>query len=736
MNLFHLIKDFRIRYKLLFIYSATFIVIISLGSLIIYSTVKKIVVANVESELKNSTIAIQNMVRTSVSVSIKNHLRAAAEKNHDIIKYLYESYQKGELTEKEAKKRAADIILCQKIGTTGYICIISTKGKVLKHPKLPEGQDVSMHGFIQEMISKKNGYIEYYWKNPEEKRTRPKALYVMLFEPWDWFITVSSYRKEFQKLVNINDFKESVLNLKFGKTGYAYVMDTTGNIIIHPELEGLNILTAQGIPNYFFKDMLEKKNGKLVYYWKNFDHQSFRKKLVIFNHIPEYNWIVASSSYLDEFYSPMKSIRNFIVFIAFASLLIFVPITFFLSSTITRPLHDLMNRFNQDIIHGFSNRLVKMESRDEVGQLTFYYNSFMDKLEKYNIDLQDQIREKQEAQEALKISEEKYRSVMEATPDPIVVYDMDGKVTYLNPAFTTVFGWTLTECRGQNMDRFVPKEHWNETNKGICMIEKGEILSNTETKRLTKFGELIDISVRGSVYKNKKGESIGSIITHRDVSLVKRLEKIIMETGEKERQKIGNDLHDDLCPHLIGIEGLSRVLFRKIDSKGAGAAILCRQVTDLIKEAVIKTRRLARGLCPVYFNHGLEASLQELVSNTRNLYQVVCTLKIRGDIKIKDNFVITHIYHITQEAVHNAIKHGKASIIDILVVSGFKKLQITIIDNGIGIQHAAGTDGMGLRIMQYRAKMINGSFAIDDNKDAGTIVKINLPLFIAQDKFK
>ena len=701
----------------------------SLSSLIIYSIVRRNVEKNIESELQNSTSAILNNVKTAVSVSIKNHLRAAAEKNYEIIQHLYDLQKTGKISLKEAKARAADIILCQKIGTTGYICILDGNGRVLKHPKKSlEGLDISDHKFVQEMIAKKNGYIEYDWKNPDDPKPRPKALYLNYFKPWNWMITVSSYRKEFSKLVNINDFKESILSLRFGKTGYSYVIDTRGNVIIHPELAGINIFSNKGFSSRFFKKMLKKKNGKIIYSWKNPKDKHFRKKLVIFNYIPEYEWIVASSSYLDEFFSPLNTIKNFIIIVGLGSLIIFIPITFILSSTITKPLQELMNRFNQDIIGGFSNRLVKMQSHDEVGQLTFYYNSFMDKLETYNKDLKAQISERKQAQEALQESEEKYRSVMEATPDPIVVYDMNGNVTYMNPAFTKVFGYTLEESIGKKMDHFVPKEHWKETMEGIGTILKGKILPRTETQRTSKSGRLIDVTTRGSVYRNKDGKPLGSVITHRDVSEVKRLEKAIMEIGEKERQKIGNDLHDDLCPHLIGIEGLSKVLKRKIQGQSREAGQLSDKITDLIKQAIQKTRRLARGLCPVYFNYGLESSLQELVTNTRILHQIDCRLECRKMVPVENSMVSINLYHIAQEAVQNAIRHGKADAIRIIMERQDNQFFLTVADNGMGIDPSRQTNGMGLRIMNYRAKLIGASLQVHPDAVSGTRVKLALPL--------
>ncbi|MBF0228726.1 MAG: cache domain-containing protein [Desulfamplus sp.] len=728
-SLISFIKNLRIRYKLLFIYSTTFILIIGLASLILYSIVKSTVEKSIESELQNSTNAILNNVKTAVSVSIKNHIRATAEKNYDIIQHLYNLYKKGEISLEEAKRRAVDIILCQKIGITGYICILDGKGRVLKHPKKTlEGLDISDHQFVKQMITMKSGYIEYYWKNPEDSQPLPKALYINYFEPWDWLITVSSYRTEFEKLVNISDFKESILSQRFGETGYSYVMDMKGNVIIHPELEGINVFSDKRFSSSFYQQMLKIKNGKLIYKWKNLNDDKFRKKLVIFNIIPEYEWIVASASYLDEFLNPLKIIRNIIIVMGFASLIIFIPVTFMLSSTITKPLRELTSRFNQEINDDFSDRLVNMQSDDEVGQLAFYYNTFMEKLEKYNKTLQAEIDERKLAQEALELSEEKYRSVMEATPDPIIVYDMDGRISYLNPAFTRVFGYTFEECVGYKIDHFIPEEHWKEASNAIEMVLKGEPVSITETRRRAKSGKLIDVSIRGSVYRDKYGKPVGSVVAHHDVSEVKFLEKSIMETGERERQKIGNDLHDDLCPHLIGIEGLTKVLKRKVQDYSYDSSSLSDKIIELIKKAIAKTRRLARGLCPAYFDYGLESSLRELATNIKLLHQVDCILECRETTDIHNPMIVINLYHIVGEAVQNAIRHGKATKIIITLNVEDSNLNLSIRDNGVGMDSSMETKGMGIRIMNYRAKLVGGSFSIQsDRVGNGTSVILTLP---------
>ena len=730
MNLSRLFKNLPIRYKILCIFSFTFFVIMGLSSLTIYSIVKQNLEKNIENMLANATSAMVNNVRTAASVSIRNYLRATAEKNLEIAAHLYQRQADGALTPEQAKKQAADIMLSQKIGTHGYICILDGTGRVVKHPKkLLEGLDISDHAFVQEMVARKKGYIEYDWQNPDDQAPRPKALYLEYFGPWDWMITVSAYREEFSTLMKIEDFEKNILNQRLGSTGYAGVLDTGGTFIIHPEFSGTDIFSIQAFADTDFSHLLTQTPGSQGLIEQQRFTDPSGKQQVFFDPIPEYQWIVASVIHTDDFFSPLGTIKEFIIMVGMASLLIFIPITFFLSASITGPLRNLMDRLNEDIDtgKGFSNRMVIPHSLDEVGQISFYYNSFMEKLETYSRDLNAQIAERRQAQEALQESEERYRSVMEAAPDPIIVYDMDGYVAYFNPAFTRVFGYTLEESLGKKMDHFVPEEQWKQAMEGIQAILGGHVLPRTETTRKAKDGRVIEVTLRGSVYRDKNGNPLGTVITHRDVSQVKQLEKAIMEIGEKERQKIGNDLHDDLCPHLIGVEGLSKVLKTRVEKTAPDAARSAENITRLIQEAIQKTRLLARGLCPVYFKHGLLSSLQELVANTRTVHRVTCALMFHETIPSGNDMVNSNIYHIAQEAVQNAIRHGGADHIIIEMACRKATFSLAVLDNGTGFATSGKYRGMGLRIMNYRAKLMGASLDIESG-DTGTCVTLKLPI--------
>lgn len=121
------------------------------------------------------------------------------------------------------------------------------------------------------------------------------------------------------------------------------------------------------------------------------------------------------------------------------------------------------------------------------------------------------------SQEALAKSEERHRTVLEAAPDPVIVRDMSGKVIYLNPAFTRVFGWTLKESHNRTID-FVPEENQSETDEFMSQVKKGTSFSGVETRRYTKSGEAVEVSISGAVFLDARGRPEGFVNTLQDIT--------------------------------------------------------------------------------------------------------------------------------------------------------------------------------------------------------------------------
>ncbi len=157
------------------------------------------------------------------------------------------------------------------------------------------------------------------------------------------------------------------------------------------------------------------------------------------------------------------------------------------------------------------------------------------------------ITDLKQAEEALRESEVKYRTVLESNPDPVVVYDMEGRVIYLNPAFTRVFGWSLEEQIGKKMDHFVPEKNWPETRMMINKVTvSGESFSGIETRRYTKEGNILDISISGSCYRDHEGNVAASVINLRDITEQKRLEDQLQKARKMEAMGLmaGGVAHD------------------------------------------------------------------------------------------------------------------------------------------------------------------------------------------------
>jgi PAS domain S-box-containing protein len=703
---------------------------LSIAGSIVYTLVRRTIEANIERGLNNSTAKILAMVRTSVTVSIKNYLRAVAEKNREIAEHFYSLYQQGVLSEQEAKRRTIEIFFSQRIGETGYIYCANSAGVAVVHPqKGVEGGNFSSFPFVQELTSRKEGYIEYEWKNPGEDVSRPKALYMTYFSAWDWIISVSSYREEFRTLINTEDFRQSILSLRFGRTGYCYVMDGKGNLVIHPKLQGKNYFeSSDATGRHFIQEMCRRQSGKIIYSWRNPDEQVPRLKLVIFNYVPELDWIVASSGYLDELFSPLTTVRNVFLITLVILLVLVIPVTTRISSSITSPLKELMHLFATGA-HGDLSVRANTQFKDELGQLGFHFNTFMARLQEYNTGLHTEMLERRQAEQALRVSEEIFSKAFRLSPHGICIVSLKNRaILDANESLLRTTGYSRDEAIGETATElgfFPNREEGSRLIQGLH--EEGK-LRNLEIDFRTKNGDT-RIGLLSAELIELGGEP-AMLSTIEDITDSRRMEREIMDIADGERQRIGHDLHDDLCPHLIGIEVLSKVLGKKLFRKGLEEAAHADRIRALIVQAIEKTRRYARGLCPVHLvAYGLETAIKDLSIKAEEIFGVSCLFKSDQPVLVHDNAVATHLFYIVQEAVHNAIKHGRADQILIELSSDENGIVLEIRDNGEGMKEKLTSPGMGLRIMNYRAKLIGALLEIKRDGGKGTVVRCSLRNF-------
>jgi len=209
-----------------------------------------------------------------------------------------------------------------------------------------------------------------------------------------------------------------------------------------------------------------------------------------------------------------------------------------------------------------------------------------------------------------------------------------------------------------------------------------------------------------------------------------RLEEEILGISEHERQRIGRDLHDDLGQQLAGAWCLSQVLANALEARSvdSGLAASAARVTETLQRALALTRSLARGLHPVALEAGgLTAALKDLAVKTSELFQVSCDFKGPRLPPELDPTRATHLYRIAQESVTNAVKHGQAARIRIELQVTPSSLVLSISDDGAGmVEGGSGAEGMGLRIMRYRADMVGGRLTLGTASGKGTMVRCAL----------
>ena len=204
---------------------------------------------------------------------------------------------------------------------------------------------------------------------------------------------------------------------------------------------------------------------------------------------------------------------------------------------------------------------------------------------------------------------------------------------------------------------------------------------------------------------------------------LRRLEQEVLNISEQEQRRIGQDLHDGICQQLAGIELMSQVLEQSLALKSKKHSAQAGQIAANVRETIAQTRMLAHGLCPVVLeSEGLMSALQELAHATSKMFGVDCVFRCHQPVQIHDNPTATHLYRIAQEAVSNAIKHGKSRRIEIGLVAEAERVFLAVKDDGCGIPATPPRTGAGLRIMQYRAGMIGGSVIVQRGETSGTTV--------------
>ncbi len=175
------------------------------------------------------------------------------------------------------------------------------------------------------------------------------------------------------------------------------------------------------------------------------------------------------------------------------------------------------------------------------------------------------VTDKHEAEKALKESEQRYLALLKFLPDPVFAFDLDGAVSYINPAFEEVFGWTYAEMKGKRIP-FIPDDHREQTREGFRMLFEEKVVHGFETRRLTRDGRRLDIILDGAIFYDEDDRPAGQVITLRDVTHEKRTER-----NNQSLFRIANAM-----PRFRGLDELLLFITREVQDlmKCDGASVI------------------------------------------------------------------------------------------------------------------------------------------------------------------
>jgi len=374
------------------------------------------------------------------------------------------------------------------------------------------------------------------------------------------------------------------------------------------------------------------------------------------------------------------------------------------------------------------------------------------------------ISDRRTSEQSLQESQDRLNAILNTAADAIITINQQGIIEWFNPAAEKMFGYAAAEAIGQDVSLLMPSPYRGEHARYLSeYLKTGEakiIGIGREVVARRKDGSTFPADLSVSQVHDRTQWLFTGII--RDISERKELQAEVLRVAEEEQRRIGQELHDSVQQQLTGLGLIAQNLADAISANDArlaeegGREELAQRagrVAKGISDALNEVHTLARGLIPVEVDSsGLVSALAQLAAATSQLtipapqksgqsergsVPIKCTFHSDEPIEVADNMVATHLYRIAQEAVNNAVKHGRGERIEISIERTDHHLCVRVLDNGIGIDEKlfrggiARTDranGLGLRIMAYRAGLIGAALIVERMREGGTRVTCALPM--------
>ena len=298
----------------------------------------------------------------------------------------------------------------------------------------------------------------------------------------------------------------------------------------------------------------------------------------------------------------------------------------------------------------------------------------------------------------------------------------DGKVQRINQVGLNLIGHRASVVLGAPLEQFYTGPA--KVGPLLARLAAGETVRNLRFSLMGKHGKERHLLIDANGYF-EAGRLVHSRWFVRDISNRIQLEQEIIDIAEQERERIGHDLHDDLCQELVAIEYQNEALVKAWSPAAPGLREKGHAISGSIRKVIDRARNLARGLSsnvepgPT----GLMTALCALAARTEEIFGLACRFDCPCPVLIRNRTLAIHLYRIAQEAVNNALRHAHATSLKIMLKNHGGTVTLWVENNGVTLPARPGNNGgAGLHIMQYRARIIRGSLVFKRRKTGGTAV--------------
>ena len=335
----------------------------------------------------------------------------------------------------------------------------------------------------------------------------------------------------------------------------------------------------------------------------------------------------------------------------------------------------------------------------------------------------------QERTQALLAMQQQLQTIFDSSQDAIVYATPEGRLMKFNQAFEIMTGYRAAELRQMTVDELTPSEFraltWNMITNAIHTGEAARY----EKEYLRKDGTRVPIAITAWAIRDPAGRLTGIAAILRNGTEQRRLQREILEVSERERCRIGQDLHDDLCQMLTATTFAIGALEERLAQAKLPAAGAAYEIGEMVRQANREARNIAHGLFPVELEvGGLATALQQLANDIQRTGQARCELQFDRAVVEMDRARALQIYRIVQEAITNALRHGPATEISIVLTQANGQVCLAVTNNGRDWPaESSKSIGMGLNIMTYRTRMIGGTIQIRRGPAGGTVVALSFP---------